>query len=324
MLTARLPFWSRVSRANVRQVGLVMVFGALLFDGTYNALAKDITNFLSPISLVILSEALTALFVIATIGMVTLTRELFRANRRELFVAIIIGILNSALAPYLWFLGLQHTTAVNASILYGSNVLFLLAFNYLFLKEVINKVQLQGAAVVLAGVLLIATGGGSAGFNIHEGDALILLANLVFSTGTILFKRYLSHFHPEAALFLRNIAGIVAAVFVSSLISHPFLHEISAFPIEYVSTLLAFAFFSRFLNLSFFYGALDRLPATTCGMIMNAAPLSGMFFAALLLDEKIYTYHILGAALIIFGLMLEQISRETLAHVKLAVMKFRS
>jgi drug/metabolite transporter (DMT)-like permease len=301
-----------------------MIFGSLLFEGTYNALAKDVTHFLSPMSLVILSESLTAFFVIATIGIISLGRELLRANGRELFTAMLIGVLNSALAPYLWFLGLQNTTAVNASILYGSNILFLLAFNYLFLNEKINRVQLQGASIVLAGVLLIATGGGVMSFSAHQGDVLIILANLVFSSGTILFKRHLSHFHPEAALFLRNISGIVTAVFVSALISHPFVEEISGFPIEYVSSLLAFAFFSRFLNLSFFYGALERLPATTCGLIMNAAPLSGMFFAAMLLHEEVYAYHMVGAMLIIFGLMLEQVSRNTLIHAKESILRFRA
>ncbi len=301
-----------------------MVFGSLLFEGTYNALAKDITHFLSPLSLVILSEGLTAFFVVATIGLVTLTRELFRANGKQLFTGMLIGILNSALAPYLWFLGLQYTTAVNASILYGSEILFLLFFNYLFLCEKINRTQLQGASIVLAGVVLIATQGFQFGFMIHLGDVLILLANMVFSLGTILFKKNLSHMHPEAALFLRNISGIVTAVFVSTLLDHPFVREISSFPIQYVSSLLAFAFFSRFLNLSFFYGALERLPATTCGLIMNGVPLSGMFFAAVMLHEKVLPYHIVGASLIIMGLMLEQISRDTLVHVKEAVMRFRA
>src|SRR3989344_1750919 len=54
------------------RLGLVLAFGSLLWGGTFNALAKGLTPFLSPMTLLVLSEALTALFIIITFGVVSL------------------------------------------------------------------------------------------------------------------------------------------------------------------------------------------------------------------------------------------------------------
>ena len=53
---------------NQYRLGMVLGFGALLWNGTYNALAKGLTPFLSPVTLLLLSETLTALFIILTFG----------------------------------------------------------------------------------------------------------------------------------------------------------------------------------------------------------------------------------------------------------------
>ena len=58
------------------RLGIILAFGALLWNGTYNALAKGLTPFLSPVSLLILSEALTAAFIVVTFGIVPLLKEL--------------------------------------------------------------------------------------------------------------------------------------------------------------------------------------------------------------------------------------------------------
>src|SRR6185295_8473813 len=83
-----------------------------------------------------------------------------------------------------------------------------------------------------------------------------------------------------------------------------------------VLLLLAFTFFSRYLNLTFFYEALDRLPATTLSLIEIANPLSGVLFAFLILGETIHSYHVLGAIFIIFGLMIEQTSAQSLRRLQ--------
>lgn len=304
--SAILPF--SAARKNEESLGVTLAFGSLLLQGTYVALAKGLTDVLSPISLLLISEALVACFVIVTIGLVPLTRTLFRARGRELFWAITIGVLNSGIAPYLWYKGLQSTTAVNASILGASKIVFALFLCHWFLKENMKRYQIIGSLIVFFGIVFSSFAPNEIGF--FFGDTYILLACVLFAVGTVLFKKHLSNFDPEAALFVRSISGVMFGLVLSAFIAHPYITELQSFPMERLVFLLSFVFFARFLNLTFFYAALDRTSATKVSLITEATPLSGMVFAVLLLHETVHVTHIIGGMLIVFGLILEEVSAQ--------------
>lgn len=310
-------------RGNEHKLGFVLAFGAMLFGGTYSPLAKALSPYLSPIPLLLLSESLTALFIVATLGLLRLVNSIASMRGRELFFAVVVGVLNSGLAPYLWFKGLTMTTAVNASLLYGSDVLFTLAFSAILLSERINRLQGIGAFIVLVGVGIVnlapnLTGGGG-GIAAHVGDLYVLAGIAVFSLGAVLFKKYLSHTSAEVSLFVRNIAGMVAVLTVSGFVGSTLTTEIANFPADKIVLLLGFVFFARYLHLTFFYEALNRLPASELGLIENAMPLSGVLFSVLLLHEQVFMYQLLGAILIVFGLFLEQTSSDTWRRTRQAM-----
>ncbi len=308
--TTRKP---RSSRASAQRLGMTLAFGALIFGGSYGALAKGLTEYLSPISLLLVSEGLTALFLVFTLGLLPLCKALRKLKRSHVLWAATVGLLNSALAPFLWFTGLKYTTAVNASILTGADILFMLLFGWILLRERINRWQGLGAVIVLGGILVL--NGTGPTIALKPGDALILTGVGVFALGAILFKLKLSKISAEVAIFIRSLTGMLSILAVSIFVSHPFLVEIATFPREQVILLLAFAFFSRYLHLTFFYEALDRLPAVRLGLIENAMPLSGVIFAVVLLGESLSTNQVLGAVLIIFGLVLEQMAKDAPARV---------
>ncbi len=295
-----------------KRLGLVLAFGTLVWSGTYNSLAKGLTPFLSPMTLLLLSETLTAAFIIMTFGAVPLLKKFTKMDRKSIRMAIIVGLINSAVAPILWFTGLSYTTAVNATMLSSAEVVSVLILSHFLLSERMSRMQLTGMLTVILGIVIVNVSGTSASFDMHFGDLLILGGCVASATGAVLFKKYLSHVMPELAIVIRNIAGIVAVGILSFVVSHSVSAEVAAFPMHKVLLLLAFTFFSRYLNLVFFYEALDRLPATTLSLIQIANPLTGVLFAYLILGEYIHSYHILGGIFIVFGLMLEQTSGRSI------------
>ena len=296
------------------EYGLLFAFAGVLCDGTYNAFAKGLTGFLSPVSLLVASEALSALFVILAIGIVPLIGHLRKIRRKTLIFSVVVGLLNSALAPYLWFVGLTQTTAVNSSILNASSIIYSVLLYRYFLGETISVRQGVGALIVMAGVLIVSLGASTGMIAMHQGDALILLAVGIFAVGTMLYKKYLTHIDPEVALFLRNATGVATMLVPVLLVGHSISGEIHAFPSEKLLLLVSFAFFSRFLSLSFLYGALNRLPATAVALVNNASPLAGMFFAVTILGERIFPYQGIGAVLMIAGLMISELTPELWSH----------
>lgn len=298
------------------RLGIVLAFGSLLWGGTYNALAKGLTPFLSPMTLLVLSEALTALFIIVTFGAVPLLREAMKTDRKTYFMCVTVGVFNSVLAPLLWFSGLAKTTAGNASLLASSEMLTVLLLGGLLLHEKITKMQAIGAGVIMAGVAIISFSSGSAMSGISTGDLLVMAGSIVSGAGVVLFKKHLSHAVPEFAILIRNLSAVIVVLGTGFFVDHWIVAEVQAFPLEKVLLLVAFTFFSRYLNLTFFYEALDRLKATTMSLIGIAAPLSGLLFAFLILGERIQSYQVLGGIFIVLGLMIEQVSRQALERVR--------
>lgn len=293
-------------------LGLTLAFGTLLVTGTYNSLAKGLMPFLSPMSLLVLSEALTGVFVIATFGLVPLLREFMKLDGKSLRMCIVIGLLNSAVAPLLWFTGLARTSAVNASILSSVDIIFILIFGYFLMREKIERMRLIGAGVVVSGIFVISLASFGEPISMHIGDLFILAGAMVFALGAVLFKKYLSHVMPELEILIRNVVGVTTVIVVSVLMGYTFVEEVVAFPARKILLLLAFAFFARYLNLTFFYEALERLPVTTFSLIMIASPLSGLLSAVIILGESVQPYQMLGAVVIVFGLLLEQCSLQAL------------
>ncbi len=309
-------------RSSKKKLGVTLAFGALIFGGTYGALAKGLTEYLSPISLLLASETLTALFVLITLGIIPIFKAVSKMDLPTFLMAALVGVLNSAIAPWLWFAGLSHTTAINASILSATDILFMLLLGSLMLSERISRMQGLGAFIVLAGALIIAIASNGQSIAIHVGDGLIFAATGVFSLGAVLFKKHLTHISPEVALIIRNLTGMFCVLAISLFLHHPFFAEIAAFPLRKVLLLIAFAFFARYIHLTFYYESIDRIPATTLSLILNAQPLAGVLFAMLILGESVHTYHILGAIFIIFGLILEQSSTDMWARLRHGALQF--
>ena len=299
-----------------RRLGMTLAFGSLLWSGTYNALAKGLTPYLSPISLLLISEALTALFIVLTYGIVPLFKKFLRLDAKTIRIAAGVGLLNSAIAPLLWFSGLARTSAINASMLSSAEILCVIVLSAFILHERITRMQMIGAGTVLLGVLIINLTSVDVALSVHIGDALILAGAFASGTGAVLFKRHLSHVMPELAVLIRNITGIVAVSILAFFIQHSLAQEVADFPMTKVLLLIAFTFFSRYLNITFYYEALDRLEATTVALIGIATPFSGLVFAYLILGESIHSYQILGGIFILFGLMLEQVSTQTLSRLR--------
>lgn len=295
-----------------RRLGLMLAFGALIWTGTFNALAKGLTPYLSPMTLLLLSEALTATFIVMTFGLVPLMKELLRMDRSTFRICILYGLLNSALAPLFWFTGLKYTSAVNASILSSADVVAVLILSQIFLGEKMTRMQFYGLSTIVTGILVMNFLGAKEGVQAHLGDIFVLLGSFSAACGSVLFKKYLSHVMPELAIAIRNISAIIVISLIVIILRISVLDEVTAFPVHKVLLLLAFTFFSRYLNLAFFYEALQRLPATTLSLIQAATPLSGLTFAYLLLGETIYSNQILGCCFIICGLVIENLSPKNI------------
>ena len=88
----------------------------------------------------------------------SLIRQIARLSQKQLLVGLLVGVLNSGIAPFLWFTGLKYTTAVNAQCCRRRSF-FVLMYGKLFLRESLNRMQVIGAGIALCGVGIMVLGG---------------------------------------------------------------------------------------------------------------------------------------------------------------------
>ncbi len=299
------------------QLGYIFAIGSLLSSGSFNALAKDLSPYLSPLSLIFLSESLTAFFIILSFGFFPLCTLCSELPRRDVFWAFVVGLFNSVLSPLLWYIGLSSTSASNASILSCADILTILFASYFILGESIERMQYVGAAIIFSGIIALNIQTGPLPlFAFNTGDLLLLLSGIVSGFGVVLYKKNIPHVMPELAILLRTlIASFSVGLFIMFSSAHSLKGDLHTFPLTKIISLLIFAFFARYINLSFFYEALKRLPAHTLSMIHIATPLSGLFFAWLLLSETLQYNQIFGVLLILLGVVVEHCAKPLARHI---------
>jgi drug/metabolite transporter (DMT)-like permease len=186
----------------------------------------------------------------------------------------------------------------------------------ILLHESIERMQYIGVSIILCGILAmnIQTNAHPL-FVLNAGDFLLILSGIVSGIGVVIYKKYIPHVMPELAILIRTtLAATCVGAFILLSSGHSLRGDLSVFPVTKIISLLIFAFFARYINLAFFYEALERLPAHTLSMISIATPLSGIFFAWLLLGEYLHANQIFGVTIIILGVLVEHFAKPISHH----------
>ena len=90
------------------------------------------------------------------------------------------------------FTSLEHTSAVNAGIVFATNPIITLVLAHFVLREAMSSWQVLGSLVALAGIVVIAVKGSLAillGLEVNAGDLIVIAAAATFAAYTVLLKR---------------------------------------------------------------------------------------------------------------------------------------
>ena len=280
----------------------------IVTSSTYNSFGKQLTTALSPFTILVLSEALTAFFVVLAFGFIPTIRKVIQVRTRDFIPILALGIMNGAIAPLIFFKGLSMTTAVNAELFGRFEMVALLILAIAILREEhLTRTHVIAGSVILSGILFVAMRGFQEAFSFQLGDILLIISTFIFASGSIVYKKYLQDIPPEVVIVSRATTAACIFLIVTPFIGHPLISELRAFPVVLIPALLGFAFISRFLNLFSFYEAIERLPVSVFSMFSTLNIIGGVLFATLYLGESIEWYHLIGGALVVLGALLLEI-----------------
>ena len=225
--------------------------------------------------------------------------------RRHLGPAALIG--GGALFGFnlCYFLGLEHTSALNGSLIMSLNPASTVLLSALVLGTSIRALQVFGLAVALAGVVYLVTAGDLsrlAGLDLNVGDLYFLGANVCFAFHHVWVKRYgvgLSTQH-----FTLLIATCTLLAFLVALMVTGYRPTLQHTPVFWVCALAFGALGTTLAYLSWNAGV-KALGADVGGMFLNVPPIATAL-GAVVLGQPFLPEHYVAGALVLVGLLVGQ------------------
>jgi drug/metabolite transporter (DMT)-like permease len=215
-----------------------------------------------------------------------------------------MGVLGFAGAFALGNWGLERSTATDAAFLIVVEPVALILLGPLLLGERLPRGEMLGAAIALAGTLVLVVNGVPgltyALIPHWRGDILLILSGLAYASYTLLGRRILTR-HSALAVTARSIVWGAAAMAPVALAE--WLH--GARPLwtpKAVAGTLYLAVVVTALGYLAWNHALSRMQATRAAVFLTVQPVIGALLGVVVLGERLTPFALTGAGLILGGL----------------------
>ena len=277
-------------------LGYGSVLLASAFFGSVPTIAKPIT---SDINILLFSSMA---YLIAALTFTPLAKRVkVQFRKKDYGLLIIIAICGAAIAPYLYFVGLNQTTASDTSLLSNAEIVFTVLLALLFFKEKLRPIGFVAIGLVLFGVTIITTNFQFSGslLQLNEGHFLILGATLLWSLDNNL-SRILS-IKIDTAKLVQLKSAIGGAILLGMTFLLHMNLEINPNQIPYIILISVIGFGG---SLYFFLQGLKRIGTIRTVTIFSMSSVFGIVFAFIFLHEQISIYQIIAIIIMLSGIYL--------------------
>lgn len=248
-------------------------------------------------------------------------REMRGLLRARAPLVLLTGGLGFAMSQGLIYIGLQTTSAINAGLIMALMPIITMIFARFTLREAIGIGQAAGAAIALAGMLVIVARGDPValtGLGSSSGELWLIGAALCFALYSVLLRhsQFALERLPLLVLLLLLGAGALTALpfYVWEIIRHEQI-------VLNAGGLLALAYVAAPGGALIYYlynWSVDALGAAKAGIFLYLQAIFVAVLAYLLLGERLHAYHLVGAALIVVGVLMVMLLRSRAAGVSVA------
>ncbi|MGV9171296.1 MAG: DMT family transporter [Promethearchaeia archaeon] len=212
--------------------------------------------------------------------------------------------LNFGIAQVLYFIAYGLAGSINGSLAQQTTIIFGLLFSFLILKEKPTKVQIFFSFILLLGLVLAVTKGRFNVIDLNFGVIFMLFVTCLWMLAHSLSRK----------VFSRNEITPIQLAFIRNMISGLFLIILYVFffPIQNITLLLKpiNLIFMILMGLAygidvfFWYLSLKYIEVNKATVIASPMPILTAFLAFTILGEKFTIYHLMGAIIIIFSILI--------------------
>lgn len=253
-------------------------------------------NSLPPLSALALNALFGALFFAIVLSFRKTWKDII--NRKALPDMLRATLFTGILYYIFTFIGLQHTSVGNMSIIALSETLFSYLLFNMWRKEYMSGRHIFGAFCMVGGALIVLTSNFT---HFQIGDTLILLAAAVAPFGNFYQQKVRKTVSSEALMFVRSIVS-APVVFLVAL---GFGERLSVGDVQ-ASLVYLFVggFFLLGLSKIFWIEGIHRISVTKANALSTVSPLVTLLLAWLILKDIPTVWQLSAIAPIIIGTVL--------------------
>ena len=231
-------------------------------------------------------------------------------------ILLIIGLLGGGIAPFLFFEGLKRTTASDASVLEGGELLFTVIIALLFFKEKLTKIGYLGMTITIIGITLISLSSNINSpnnwynFNLNFGNILIIFSTLCWGLDNNISKIISKRITNTAKIVLvKSLIGGTLLLIISFYLGYKLNIEINQIPYLLILGIGGFG-----LSLFFFIESLRIIGTLKTIVIFSSSAIFGLILSFFILNEKIGIMQLVATTLVILGLY--YVNKDELNYLK--------
>jgi drug/metabolite transporter (DMT)-like permease len=284
-----------------REAYAVLFLVSLIWTGNFIA-GKAALQVLGPITLTALRS------VLATVVLLWYVRFSFptwpSVAWPDVKVFVVLSLTGLVTTTTLWYYGLHRTLAINAAILGAMGPVFVGLLSATWLRERLSLVNALGIVVSSGGVVLTVTRGSLRALldlDLHTGDFFILAGQAVWAAYSV-YARQVSRRYPPTVITTGSYIVSSAVLVPLSLLERPWL----SLPQATLGTVLAVLYAAILVTVShiWFYWGIRVVSAPVASLTVNLIPLEVLAVSWLLIGEPVTWAHLVGALVVIGGVLL--------------------
>ncbi len=226
----------------------------------------------------------------------------------------LLGALGMGICGAIVYIGLGHTSATNAALIYASSPVFIVLIEAALLNKPVSLHQVAGIVLAILGVIIILFKGEISRiiqFHFNPGDLYIALASLSWAVYSVLLKnRRLATFGTLPLFTMIAMAGVMVLLpfflwerGIAGDVPLKLAPWLSILGVALMPSVLAFLIYK--------YGIRTVGPSRTA-LFLYFMPVYAALLAIVFLGEKLHIYHIGGLALVMSGVIMATLNSEKL------------
>ncbi len=293
MPTTPAPAGSRFTGGEVALFGLLLIVDSLHFVFA-RALVPHFDSLVAATLVMGIATVEIAVYGLLTRGIC------WRALVRGRWFYAAVGFLVGA-STALGYTAVTYIDVGTASMLGKMSTLFSLLIGLWWLHERLNRTQILGGVLALAGVLIITFQPSDV---LRAGSLLVVISTVMYALHAALVKRYGQEIDFTTFFFGRLLCTTLTLLFFA--LGRP----LAAPPAPIWLLLLVAGTVDVVISRTLYYLALRRLPMTLHAIILTLSPVATIGWARLLFDTFPQPQQLLGGLIVLGGVLLATLYRH--------------